>query len=56
MKTIKILMICLFVFTVSTKLSAQSADIPAEIISALDDGNAARINAQLSANVELVAC
>ncbi len=54
MKTIKILMICLFVFTVSTKLSAQSADIPAEIISALDDGNAARINAQLSANVELV--
>lgn len=54
MKTIKILMICLFAFSVSTMLVAQSAEIPSEIVSALDDGNAAQINAHLSANVELV--
>ena len=54
MKTIKILLISLFVCTALTYVNAQSNEISSEIISALDDGNASEINNNLSANVELV--
>ena len=54
MKTIKIILIYLCFFSANTMLMAQSAEIPAEIVSALDNGSAAQINAHLSANVELV--
>jgi archaellum component FlaF (FlaF/FlaG flagellin family) len=54
MKTIKILLISLFVCTALTYVNAQSNEISSEIISALDEGNASEINNNLSANVELV--
>ncbi len=54
MKTAKFLLIGLFVFTAFAHVNAQSNEISSEIISALDEGNAADINTNLGANVELV--
>jgi hypothetical protein len=54
MRTIKILLISLFVFSATNYITAQSNEISNEIISALDEGNASDINSFLGANVELV--
>jgi len=54
MKTIKTLLLSLFVLTALPVINAQSNEISPEIISALDEGDASQINNFLSANVELV--
>jgi hypothetical protein len=54
MKSIKILLISLFVFSAYNHLAAQTNEISSEIISALNEGNAGEINAFLNTNVELV--
>ncbi len=54
MKTIKFLIVSLFVLTAMPFVQAQSNEISSEIISALDDGDAGAINNFLSPNVELV--
>ncbi|MFZ4581191.1 MAG: DUF4783 domain-containing protein [Paludibacter sp.] len=54
MRTIKILLISLFVFSATNYIAAQSNEISSDIISALDEGNSSDINSFLSANVELV--
>ncbi len=54
MRTIKSLLISLFVLTAIPYVDAQSNEISSEIISALDEGNSSDINSFLGANVELV--
>jgi len=54
MKTIKTLLLSLFVLTALPVINAQSNEISSEIISALAEGDASQINNFLSANVELV--
>lgn len=54
MRTIKSLLISLFVLTATSYVAAQSNEISSDIISALDEGNSSDINSFLGANVELV--
>jgi hypothetical protein len=54
MRTIKSLLISLFVLTATSYIAAQSNEISSDIISALDEGNSSDINSFLGANVELV--
>jgi len=54
MKSSKILLIGLFVFTSLNFGYAQANEISSEIISALNEGDAGEINDNLSANIELV--
>ena len=54
MKTIKLIMFSFLLFTAIPILQAQSVEVPAGIISALDNGNAGSLSAYLNANVELV--
>ena len=54
MRTIKSLLISLFVLTAIPYVDAQSNEISSDIISALDEGNSSDINSFLGANVELV--
>lgn len=54
MRTIKSLLISLFVLAASPYIVAQSNEISSEIISALAEGNSGDINSFLGANVELV--
>jgi Domain of unknown function (DUF4783) len=54
MKTIKLFLFSFLLFTAIPLLQAQSVEVPAGIISALDEGNAGSLSAYLNANVELV--
>lgn len=54
MKTIKLFLFSFLLFTAIPLLQAQSVEVPAGIISALNEGNAGSLSAYLNANVELV--
>ena len=55
MKTMKFLLIsALMLVCTLTVVTAQSSEVPSDIISALDNGDAAKLSAYLNANVELV--
>ncbi len=54
MKTIKFIMLSLFMFCAAPLLEAQSSEVPSAVISALNEGNAGQLSAYLNANVELV--
>lgn len=55
MKTMKFLLIsALMLVCTLPVVTAQSSEVPSDIISALDNGDAAKLSAYLNANVELV--
>ena len=54
MKTFKLFLLCISLFMVVPFVKAQSAEIPYEIISALNEGNSGVLSSYLNANVELV--
>ncbi len=54
MKTIKFYLLCITLFTVVSFVEAQTAEVPSAIISALNEGDASQLSANLNANVELV--
>jgi hypothetical protein len=53
MKTIKLFLISTCLFFGFPQLEAQSVEVPSEIISALNSGNAGQLSNYLNANVEL---
>ncbi len=54
MKTIKLILVAFSLFFAIPLIEAQNSDVPADIISALDSGNASQLSGYLNANVELV--
>lgn len=54
MKTIKLVLLSFLMLCALPHVAAQSSEVPPEIISALDKGDAAKLSAYLNANVELV--
>jgi len=54
MKTIKFLIINALMFLTLSSATAQSTEITSEIISAINNGDGAKLSAVLNANVELV--
>ena len=54
MKTFKLFLLCISLFMVVPFVKAQSAEIPYEIISALNEGNSGLLSSYLNSNVELV--
>jgi len=54
MKTIKFLLFSFCLFCAIPIIEAQSAEVPSEIISSLNEGNASQLSAYLNDNVELV--
>lgn len=54
MKTIKFLLFSFCLFCVIPVVDAQSAEVPSEIISSLNQGDASQLSGYLNANVELV--
>lgn len=54
MKTIKLITLTLIMALNATYLGAQTNEISSELIAALDNGDAAELNAALGQNVELV--
>ena len=54
MKTIKLILVSFCLFFAIPLIEAQNSDVPADIISALDSGNASQLSNYLNANVELV--
>lgn len=54
MKTIKLFLFSFLLFTAVPLIQAQSVEVPASIITALDEGNSGSLSAFLNANVELV--
>lgn len=54
MKTFKLFLLSLFLFTASPFLFAQSSEVPSEIIESLNKGNADKLSNYLNDNVELV--
>lgn len=55
MKTMKFLLISVLMLVCTLPVvTAQSSEVPSDIISALDNGDAAKLSAYLNANVELV--
>jgi len=54
MKTIKFLIINALMFLTLSSATAQSTEITSEIISAINNGDGAKLSAFLNANVELV--
>jgi hypothetical protein len=54
MKTIKLVLLSFLMLCALPHVAAQSSEVPPEIISALDKGDAGKLSAYLNANVELV--
>lgn len=54
MKTIKFILISAFMFFALPMVMAQSTEVPSDIISALNNGDAGKLSAYLNTNVELV--
>lgn len=54
MKTFKFYLLCLSLFAAVSFVEAQTAEVPSAIISALNEGDASQLSANLNANVELV--
>ena len=54
MKTFKFYLLCLSLFAAVSLVEAQSSEVPSEIISALNEGDASQLSTYLNANVELV--
>ena len=54
MKTIKLFMLSVCLLLAVPAINAQSSEVPSEIISALNDGDADQLSEYLNANVELV--
>lgn len=54
MKTIKLVLLSFLMLCALPHVAAQSSEVPPEIISALDKGDAGKLSAYLNTNVELV--
>lgn len=54
MKTIKLVLLSFLMLSALPNVVAQSSEVPPEIISALDKGDAGKLSAYLNTNVELV--
>ncbi len=54
MKTIKFFFLCAVVFCAIPLVDAQTAEVPSNIIAALNDGDAGQLSSHLNTNVELV--
>ena len=54
MKTIKLFLLCACFFCVVPLMEAQSVEVPSEIMSALNSGDASQLSNYLNSNVELV--
>ena len=54
MKTFKFYLLCLSLFAAVSLVEAQSSEVPSEIISALNEGDASQLSTYLNANFELV--
>lgn len=54
MKTIKLTLLSFCLFCAIPMIVAQSSEVPSEIISSLNEGNASQLSGYLNANVELV--
>ncbi|MDR3651713.1 MAG: DUF4783 domain-containing protein [Paludibacter sp.] len=54
MKTIKFFLFCTFLLCAIPVMNAQSSEIPSDIITGLNDGNAGQLSGYLNSNVELV--
>jgi hypothetical protein len=54
MKTIKLFLLFFILICASSIASAQNTEVPSNILTALDEGNATALSAYLNANVELV--
>jgi hypothetical protein len=54
MKTMKLFVMSMVLFVATPFLSAQSVEVPSEVITALNDGDANKLSGYLNANVELV--
>lgn len=54
MKTIKFFLLSVCLLIAVPVIKAQSAEVPSEIISALNEGNSGQLSGYLNANVELV--
>jgi hypothetical protein len=54
MKTIKLFLLFFSLICASSIASAQNTEVPSNILTALDEGNATALSAYLNANVELV--
>jgi len=54
MKTFKLFLLFSSLFCLIQLTEAQSADVPADIITALNEGNSSQLSVRLNTNVELV--
>jgi len=54
MKTLKLFLITALIVAVSPSVMAQSNEVPGDIITAIDNGDAGKLSAYLNSNVELV--
>src|ERR1035437_8100261 len=54
MKNFKLLLVFTCLFCAFPLLEAQTAEVPSEVISALNSGNASQLSGYLNSNVELV--
>lgn len=54
MKTLKLFLITALIVAVSPLVMAQSNEVPGDIITAIDNGDAGKLSAYLNSNVELV--
>ncbi len=53
MKTTKLFLLCACIFCLLPTLKSQSLEVPAEILNALNSGDAGQLNNYLNTNVEL---
>lgn len=54
MKTVKLFLLCTCLFCAIPIIKAQNVEVPADIITALNEGDASQLSNYLNSNVELV--